>query len=320
MIEWRLLPEDVARMRFAFSPLLELAYSLVALRAPGEHSLHLTWVRATRSLVADLDLGELFAIAPVHGFIADFISPTPSEPQPDIATELEAVRRTEPQRVIADIADVPNVPEQVATRIRKDPEAALIRIADTLEAYWDVALAEHWPRILRLLEADVLWRSQRLAAGGFDALFEDFHDTVTLDGNRLSAADPFDYTGQLTGTGLTLVPHAMGWPRVHKMTGRIERYKPMIAYPVRGVAILWETTPPPSHDALAALIGRTRATILTTLAEPATTTALARRMRLTPGAISQHLTVLHAAGLVSRTRTTRTVLYRRTTRGDVLTD
>lgn len=113
---------------------------------------------------------------------------------------------------------------------------------------------------------------------------------------------------------------------VRTMTGRFKpgyagaRYQPMIAYPVRGVATLWETTPPPPPDALAALIGRTRAGILTTLAEPATTTALARRLRLTPGAISQHLSVLNASGLVSRTRVAGTVLYRRTTRGDALTE
>jgi DNA-binding transcriptional ArsR family regulator len=320
VIEWRLLAEDVARIRFAFSPLLELAYSMWALRVPAEHSLHLPWVRATRPLVAELDLTEVFAIAPVHGFIADFISPAPTEPLPDIAAELAAVRRTEPQRVIADIADVPNVPRQVATRIRKDPEAALVRIADTLEAYWELALAPHWPRIQRLLEADVLWRSQQLATGGLYALFEDLHETVTLDGDRLYAADPFDYSGELSGSGLTLVPQAMGWPRVRKMTGRVDRYPPMIAYPVRGVATLWETAPPPPPDALAALIGRTRAGILTTLAEPTTTTALARRMELTPGAVSQHLSVLHASGLVSRARTTRTVLYRRTARGDVLVE
>ncbi|MFD1517483.1 DUF5937 family protein [Pseudonocardia yunnanensis] len=326
MIVWRLLPEDVARIRFAFSPLFELVFSLVVLRAPGEHSLHLPWVRATRSSVADLDLAEVFAIAPVHGWIADFITPAPSEPQPDIATELDAVLRTEPQRVISDIADVPNVPEEVAHRIRADPDAALIRIVDTLQRYWDVAMAEHWPRILRLLDADVLWRSQRLAGGGLHALFDDLHETVTLDGDQLTAADPFEYTGQLSGTGLTLVPHAMGWPWVRKLTGRRkpgfagEPYQPMIAYPVRGVATLWEAAPPPPPDALAALIGRTRAGILSTLAEPATTTDLARRMGLTPGAVSQHLSVLHASGLVSRTRTTRTVLYRRTARGDVLAE
>ena len=317
MIEWRLLPEDVARIKFAFSPVWELVLSLVALRAPAEHSLHLPWVRATRPLIADLDLAEVFALVPVHGIVADFLTTTPTEPLPDLATELDRVRRTEPRRVIADIAEVPNLPTELADRICKDPEAATHRIADTLQTYWDLALAEHWPRILRLLEADLLWRSRRLATGGFQALFEDLNDMITLEGNRLSAADPFDYSGELSGTGLTLVPHAMGWPSVRKM---IAPYQPMLAYPVRGVATLWETAPPPPPDALAALVGRTRASLLATLAEPASTTTLAHRMQLTPGAISQHLSILLSCGLVSRTRVTGSVLYRRTTRGDVLTE
>jgi hypothetical protein len=327
VIEWRLRPEDVARIRFAFSPLMELMFSTVTLRAPGEHALHLPWVRATRPLVADLDLTEVFALAPVRGWITDFISSTPTEPQPDIVSEFDRIRRTDPLRVLTDISEeVPNMPQAVAERIRTDPEAAAIRLADTLATYWDVALAEHWPRILRLLEADVLWRSQRLATGGLQALFDDLHDTVTLDGDHLLVDDPHDWSGELSGTGLTLVPYAMGWPWVRTMTGRVkpgfphERYQPMIAYPVRGIATLWETTPPPPPDALAALIGRTRATILTALAEPATTTALAHRMQLTPGAISQHLSILNASGLVSRTRVAGTVLYHRTTRGDTLTE
>lgn len=327
MIEWRLRPEDVARIRFAFSPLMELVFSTVALRAPGEHSLHLPWARATRPLVADLDLTEVFALAPVRGWIADFISYTPLEPQPEIDAELDRIRHTDPRRVLTDVAEeVPNLPQAIAKRIRADPEAAAVRIADTLQAYWEVALAEHWPRILRLLEADVLWRSQRLATGGLQALFDDLHETVTLDGDRLTVVEPYDWSGELSGTGLTLVPYAMGWPWVRTMTGRVkpgfphERYQPMIAYPVRGIATLWETAPPPPPDALAALIGRTRAGILTALAEPTTTTALARRMGLTAGAVSQHLSVLNASGLVSRTRVAGTVLYRRTTRGDVLTE
>ena len=326
MIEWRLRPEDVARIRFAFSPLMELVFSLVTLRTPAEHALHLPWVRATRPLLADLDLTEVFALTPPRGGLADFISFTPTEPQPDIVSELDKIRRTEPQQVITDIGDVVDLPIAMADRIRADPEAATGRIVDTLQTYWDLALAQHWPSILQLLEADVMWRSQRLATGGLQALFDDLHETITLDGDRLTAADPFDWTGELTGTGLTLVPYAMGWPWVRKMTGRVKpgfphaRYQPMIAYPVRGVATLWETTPPPPPDALAALVGRTRATLLTALAEPATTTALARRMALTPGAISQHLSILHASGLVSRTRVSGSVLYRRTTRGDVLTE
>jgi hypothetical protein len=38
VIEWRLRSEDVARIRIAFSPLMKLVFSVVALRAPGEHS------------------------------------------------------------------------------------------------------------------------------------------------------------------------------------------------------------------------------------------------------------------------------------------
>lgn len=62
MIEWRFTAEDAARIRFGFSPLSELVISLIVLRAPASHSLHLPWVRATRPLAAKLDLSELFAL------------------------------------------------------------------------------------------------------------------------------------------------------------------------------------------------------------------------------------------------------------------
>jgi hypothetical protein len=41
VIEWRLTPEDVARIRFAYSPLSELVLSLIVVRAPARHALHL---------------------------------------------------------------------------------------------------------------------------------------------------------------------------------------------------------------------------------------------------------------------------------------
>lgn len=42
------------------------------------------------------------------------------------------------------------------------------------------------------------------------------------------------------------------------------------------------------------------------------------RLRVTPSAVSQHLRVLHAAGLVGRARDGRHVLYRRSPLGDRL--
>jgi DNA-binding transcriptional ArsR family regulator len=308
-------PEDVARIRFAFSPLFELVMSLIVLRVPGSHALHLPWVRATRPLVAGLDLSELFALVPVHGATADFLAPPPASPLPDFTEELKGLRATPPDRVAGELAEVPGLPGPVAERIRGNPGAAIGRLADTLQAYWDIALAGHWPRIQALLEADVLWRARRIAAGGAAALFEDLHETIAWQAGRLTAADPWQYSGSLSGEGLLLVPSLMTWPGVRKM---IEPYQPQLAYPARGIGTLWETGTPAGPAALAALIGQTRAAMLTALAEPFSTTALARGLQVTPGAVSQHLSVLLDAGMVTRSRVGRSVLYRRTRSGDTL--
>jgi DNA-binding transcriptional ArsR family regulator len=315
VIEWRFTPGDVARIRFAFSPLLELVLSLVVLRAPARHSLHLPWLRSVRPLLNDLDLSELFTLVPVHGITADFLSPPPTSPLPDFAAELDLVRHTAENRVVADVADVPGVPKPIMERIRDDPRGAVVRITETLQAYWDLALAAYWPRLRALLDADVLWRSRRLATGGASAVFADLHETVTWHGDRLSAIDPYNYSGTLSGDGLLLVPSAIAWPTVRKL---VEPYQPMIAYPARGIATLWESGEPVSSGALSALLGGTRARLLVALAEPNSTTALARRLAVTPGAVSQHLSVLRSSGLVTRTRVAGSVLYRRTPTGDAL--
>ena len=315
MIRWRFTPDDVARIRFAFSPLNELVLSLIVLRAPARHSLHLPWVRATRPHLSDLDLSEVFALVPLRGDTADFLTPPPTSPLPDFSAELELVRRTPPDRVVAELDEIHQLAAPIADRIRGDPEAAISRIADTLHAYWDIALAEHWPLIHALLEADVLWRARRLATGGARALFEDLHETITWHGEWLSATDPHDHSGALSGEGLLLTPCTMAWPTVRKM---IEPYQPTITYPPRGIATLWETGPAPTPHALAALIGRSRAAMLIALVEPISTTTLAQRLSITTGAVSQHLSVLLDCGLVTRSRVGRSVLYRRTRSGDTL--
>lgn len=256
MIEWRFTPEDVARIRFVFSPLLELVLSTIVLRAPDRHFLHLPWVRSVRPILAELDLTELFALIPVRGICADFLTPPPSTPLPDFAAELDLVRHTAADQMLADIVDVPGIPAPIQARIRHNPEATLIRITETLQVYWNRALAAFWPRMRAALEADVMWRSQRLTLGGARALFDDLHEGITWQGDRLVASDPWDYSGSLSGEGLLLVPSAMAWPTVRKM---IEPYQPMIAYPARGIATLWDRGTPATSDALAALLGRTRA-------------------------------------------------------------
>jgi DNA-binding transcriptional ArsR family regulator len=315
MITWRFTADDVARIRFAYSPLSELVLSLIVLRAPSSHALHLPWVRSAQSGVTDIDLSELLALVPASGIVADFLSPAPTTVQPDIGSELDQVRGTPPAQVISDLTDIPGLPAAVRDRIIDDPGGFLTRTTATLQSLWDRTLAPVWPRIQTLLDADVLWRARRLAAGGAQSLFADLDDTVAWSGGHLRVTDPWDHESTLSGQGLLLVPSVMVWPRVRKM---VQPYQPMLLYPARGVATLWEQTPPPPPDALARLIGRNRARILAATTEPVTTTTLATRLELSAGGISQHLTVLHAGGLVTRTRIDNQVFYQRTHRGNLL--
>jgi DNA-binding transcriptional ArsR family regulator len=73
-------------------------------------------------------------------------------------------------------------------------------------------------------------------------------------------------------------------------------------------------TPAPSRPVL----GRTRAAALRALSAPCSTSELARRMDLTPGAISMHLTVMQRSGLLIRQRAGRVVLYRVSSIGEAL--
>jgi DNA-binding transcriptional ArsR family regulator len=68
-------------------------------------------------------------------------------------------------------------------------------------------------------------------------------------------------------------------------------------------------------EAAEALLGAPRVRLLAALRSPATTTALARRLGVTPSAVSQHLAVLHRGGLVDKRRSGRVVLYQTTALG-----
>jgi DNA-binding transcriptional ArsR family regulator len=66
-------------------------------------------------------------------------------------------------------------------------------------------------------------------------------------------------------------------------------------------------------------LGRSRATLLVALNEPASTSELARHHGMAIGAVGDHLGVLYRAGLVDRARDGRSVRYRRTPLGDAVT-
>jgi hypothetical protein len=314
-VTWLLDPDDVARIRFAYSPMWEAVASLRTLADPARQAIHRPWVTAVQPRLAGLEgLDELLAIVPPDGYMPDFLTPPPEQQAPAFPAELERLRATPAPTAHAEVSRLHRRSPLVRAFL-DDPAAGVERVADTLGRYWDECLREHWPRVHGLLEADVIRRARTLAAGGARALFDSLHPAVTWTGDRLHIDRPHRHVEEPHGEGLVLVPSAFHWPAVAVMHAP---YRLMLVYPVAGVGTLWEPGPPPAPDGLAALIGRNRARMLVALAEPSTTTALARRLSLTTGAVSQHLAVLRGGGLAVGKRVGKEVYYRRTPTGDAL--
>src|SRR5690349_16496708 len=99
MVTLRLGPADVATLRFAISPLMELHNSVRALEHPEAQALHLPWVTATRARVADVDLALLQALHPAKAYTPDFVDPPPRTPIEELEDELELMLATPPERV-----------------------------------------------------------------------------------------------------------------------------------------------------------------------------------------------------------------------------
>ncbi|MEV6833260.1 DUF5937 family protein [Streptomyces sp. NPDC051133] len=315
MITFRLGADDLADTRFAVSPLGELMESLRVLRAPGLHPLHRGWRRTVLGALAPADLRLLAALVGATLALPDFLTPRPAVHAPALAQELAAVRATPPEVVRHDLRAA-HAPRPLPGPLRRaaDPgDGPVLELLDGICAlllrYWETALRPYWPRIRLVLEADITHRAGQLATGGAGALLAGLHPNLAWRDGVLSVDKMIGrHEVEGAGRGLRLVPSVFA----HKPAPPISaELPPMLAYPGRGTATLWEPEPAPDASALTALLGAPRTTLLRLLAEPLPTVELARRLGVTPGAVSQHLRVLAETGLVTRARDGRRVLYRR---------
>jgi hypothetical protein len=314
VLELSFTAHDLTHIRFAFSPLWEVVASVRVLKNPADHPLHLPWTTQARQRLAEsgLDWQMLSDLVPVPTrAIAGFVTPPPSTPVPDLDLELASLRATPPERVRAILDGMPGPRPAGLDPVYADPADGLVRLTRIIRGYWDLVLAPYWPRMLTLLEGDVLYRARRLTEGGTNRLFADLDPQVSWDRDTLYVVNLyFTRSVQLSGRGLLLVPSVFVWPRVFaKLDGP---WQPTLRYPPRGVARLWERDGADLPQALAAVLGRSRTLLLTELDTPASTTDLARRTGLSASGVSQHLTALRSAGLVSAHRIGRFVLYART--------
>lgn len=321
MVTFIFTVEDLARTRFAISPMWELVSGIGLLRDPSLASLHLPWVEEARTIARKVDSRAALALIRPRGYMPDFLTPPPSSPLATFEEELGLVRSTPSAQVRREMSYLlgRRKPPEILRPFLEQPRRAVAELSDTLNQLWERTLEAHWPRLRALLEADLLHRSRRLTEGGPADLFEDLHPHVRFGEARLEvqAACSVDEVA-LDGRGLLLVPSAFAWQNPRLIID--PPWQPTLIYPARGVALLWEPGAARTPAALAGVLGQTRASLLEALDAPVSTTDLAHRLELSPGGVSQALTSLREAGLVSGARRGRSVHYLRTPTGDRLVE
>jgi DNA-binding transcriptional ArsR family regulator len=321
--------EDLARSRFAISPLWELTQALRLLagadpaRRATEPVLGFWLARARtqyQALAREADLDVILALMP-PGWGADFLAPVPTDASTTIGDLLALVRSTP-----ADLAH-----REIAAALRRQPPPSpRVRAilagddianyaADVLAAAWQALLEPEWPTLRAIMERDVVHRAGQLAARGWAAALSDLTPKIAWRQGHLECPHwPGGYEDtELGGRGVLFVPSVFVWPALAMTLD--PPWPPALIYPARGVSALWErpekTAP---RRPLEALLGRSRAAILLALDEPASTTQLAATLGQSLGGLGDHLAVLRDAGLVVRARSGRSVLYRLSPAGEAL--
>jgi len=287
--------EGLANTRFAISP-LHAAVELLYFRECAPQTVAGQWRAAVGEALHSEHLDLLAAIVHegIHGYLPDFVGPTPDGYEGDLDTELHRVATTAPERI-----DYETGEQQFAEHV-----------AGQLAQFWRLMLPRHWPRIRERLENDISSRTRTLAREGFAAMIATLHPTMVWkqDGLILDmSCGPTTSHGHTVAEAMVLMPTAFGQRPLHSLDpcdAPCFRF-PLITYPSL-------SSPSVSAPPLDELIGSTRALLLAQLDAPQTTEQLAEDLHLSPSTVSYHLQVLHRAGLVSRIRRSRHVYYRST--------
>ncbi|MFH8572513.1 ArsR/SmtB family transcription factor [Streptomyces sp. NPDC017993] len=321
MIRIHFTADDLARVRFAPrpSPLPELQAALMMLGAPHEGLLFGRWrgrlLRALPSVVEPL--ADLVPDGVPPAFL-DVLGDTPEE-------GFALVRAARPEVVRAGI-------EEVYARRPAPPWIRALHYGDagawrTLgraqRAAYESVLAPVWPQVQDLHRAEFAGHALTVSEQGLAVALASL-----APGSRLRdgvwewplPGVPGGREVRLRGRGLVLRPtfHWRRGPLVQDLPDRpVALAYPAVSPTPVGMPIVPDGAAP-AGEPLADVLGRTRLALLRCLDEALTTTGLARRAGVSNATASAHASALRAAGLLTTTRTGRSVHHRRTPLAELL--
>lgn len=323
MIRIHFAAHDHIHLRFAFSPLLEITMSYHLLRYPQRSVIYEGWANEAQQAIHGLEFAFMDAVILPRYYMADFLTRIPSQPRANLETELQAVLATPHDIVRENVQYAINIAgeSEVRNYFLAYPSEALYCLVEELQVYWQRAIAGYWSQILTVLENDVLYRARLLATEGTESVLHHLDKRIHYERGLLSLDKEYkgkcqtDYSVQIDDNLLYLMPSAFGSGGLSWQVA--QPWHPALYYGTRGTG-LWYSAPPQNNAALEITLGEARARILMTLTDPASTGELARKLHLTDGAISQHLTLLRQAGLIESQRSGYRVYHRLSARGTQL--
>lgn len=298
--------DDLARTSVAEAPdpLWETVLSRFRLSERQVGPAFRSWVhriRTSSALMARLRPGArmLAALAPLGPYFPDFL--TPLGGRDGLAAGLDALMSTPRRRLRAELgrlAGYAPVPDW-ARPLADGDVAVLTRVGSALRDYHEAGIAAHHDLIQASVEADRARRAQGVLRGGVEGLFATLRPALRWQAPVLEVDYGVDRELHLDGRGLRLVPSyfCQGTP----MSLADPDLSPVLIYPI-DQDLRWSATGASAPRALDALLGRTRAAVLREIDVGATTTHLARRLRISPASASRHTTALRDAGLVTTHR------------------
>lgn len=305
---------SAARIRFSASPAHELLSWLRLASSGRRHPLLGDVGAAARSALRLPDVALVTAVLPpgVDGYVLDLLTPAPGAGRGWSALEhqLAVMAATPAEEVRQQVRLLPHPVPPAVQRV-VDAGGYAPRVAMALRRYWDATLANDWGRVQQALDSDIARRAALLADVGVGTVLNGLHSSVCWTEGRLLVDKPYAEQNALAGAPLVLSPTLLGWPRVAAQL--CCPANAFLAYPAAEIS-----SRPARLRPAAALIGDCRSRLLHDLSTPRSTTELAMRHHVSAPTVSYHLRVLLGTGLVSRRRTGRVVLYRRTAQADTV--
>ncbi|GAB3878066.1 winged helix-turn-helix domain-containing protein [Kibdelosporangium lantanae] len=315
MLRVHFTAEDLTRVRIRADPhpLWEVLLSLHLVQTRHAPVMFGQWRRAARTALHPI----LTTLAPPKGYSPDFL--TPPVDSPDLEVGLEAMLNTARITLRADmtrLAAQTALPDW-ARMIAAGDTGMLHRLADRIRTYHSKALEPYASVVKAHIRADWSRRAELAMTHGLEHVLGTLHPSIRWRAPVLEVSYPVDQDLHLDGRGLVLVPSFFCWQT--SMTFADPTRNPMLLYPVTPTLGWVEPAPTAKLDGL---LGRTRATVLRTIAERPylNTTELARAAGTSPAGASQHATVLREAGLITTQRRNGAAVHSLSTLGALLLD